>query len=95
MIALAAHRLTRLIVEDDLPPVQAARGRLIGWAGKDSVLAEGLRCSWCAGYWVALATAAAALRWPRARKVLLPFAISSVVGLLGTLDGALGRVGSD
>lgn len=40
VIGLAAFRLTRLVIEDDLPPIKVARERLIAAVGPDSVTAE-------------------------------------------------------
>jgi hypothetical protein len=85
-----------LAAKDDLPPIKDARDRFIAWLGKDSSLVTeeggeyGL-CPWCIGAWVSLAVALA-YRFPRTRRVLLPFAVSGVVGLLSTADSALGRI---
>lgn len=89
---LAAFRLTRLVIEEDLPPVKAARERLIAAVGPDSVTAEALGCPWCTGWWVSLLVVAASWRSPLIRRVLLVPAVSGLVGLLSTADSALGRI---
>lgn len=96
VLGLSAFRLTRLAAVDTLPPIKAARSRAIAWLGKDSSLVTedageyGL-CPWCIGVWVSLAVVLA-YRFPLARKTLLPFAVSGLVGLLSTADSALGRI---
>lgn len=67
VMALATYRLTRLVVEDDFPPVLWVRHRLAGgWSGPDEDvpvyrarwvpqwLADLVSCPWCASGWVAL-----------------------------------------
>jgi hypothetical protein len=88
--ALAAFRLTRLVVQDDAPVIAQARAAVIRSAGEESALARGLACPWCAGFWVSAGVALAVYRWPVTRKLALVPALSAVVGLLSTLDSYLG-----
>ena len=98
VLMFAAHRLTRLIAEDDLPPVQAARDKVIAWVGKNSTLAEGLTCPWCCGAHVAWILVCLTVRKPpwrlSFREWMLAAAVSGTTGLLSTADSALGRLGS-
>jgi len=98
VLALAAHRVTRLVVKDDLPPIQAARDWLVERAGKDSTLAEMIRCSWCAGAHVAWALVCLATHKPpwrlSFRDWMLVAALSASTGLLSTADSAMGRIGT-
>lgn len=45
-------------------------------------------CYWCSGFWISLATATAASLAPATvwTMITIPFALSAVVGLLGTRD---------
>jgi hypothetical protein len=97
LLAMASFRATRLIVQDDLPPIQAARDWLIAKAGKDSTFAEGISCGWCSGVHVAWILVCLATRKPPWRLTfrdwILVGALSATTGLLGTADGAMGRSG--
>lgn len=62
---LAVARVTRLVVDDDFPPVVWLRERYAGWAGERwGTLVE---CPFCLGFWIALADTAwafgAELHW--------------------------------
>lgn len=58
----AVARLTRLVVDDDFPPVMDLRARWYKlWTDKDGNLsgrramwAEGLDCAFCVSFWIAL-----------------------------------------
>lgn len=91
ILGLAAFRLTRLVVTDDFPPVLDLRRAIIAKAGKDSLVGGVLDCSWCAGLWVALLLVVAS-RSAAVRRLLVVPAVSGLVGLLSTLDSALGRL---
>ena len=93
MAALAAYRLTRLVVVDDFPPVAKARKAIVGTFGADSLPAQAIGCPWCSGVYVSAAVALAVTRWPLARRLALIPAFSAVVGLLSTLDSYLGGNG--
>jgi len=85
--ALAAYRLTRLVVDDSI--LDGPRGRMLGrldeptgpaWALK---LGEGLRCYWCVGMWAAAAVTAA--RWAAEtpwRPTSWLLAVSAAAGLI-------------
>lgn len=86
--ALAAHRLTRLITHDSLPPVKKLRDHVLDRWGHNpwSELAD---CPWCMGFWVATGTtilastpAEAAYRW-----IAVPLAMATVIGIIANRDG--------
>jgi hypothetical protein len=89
VLALAAHRLTRLVTSDDL--LDAPRTAVVRRLGARPNLADAVRCDWCVGAWVSAAVVLAGSRWPAARRLAAIPALSSVVGLLSTLDSTLGR----
>ncbi len=87
---LAAYRLTRLVGEDQLPPLPKLRERLTrpvmgedDWEFGRPTLAYFLSCPFCLGFWVGLAVYIA---WLSASTPTLyamtPFAISGAVGLI-------------
>lgn len=82
VIALAAHRLTRIGLLDSLP-FGPLREKLIA-RKPGGRLAELLSCPWCLGWWASLAVVLAACVLPR--RVWMPPAValasSSVVALL-------------
>lgn len=82
VLALAAHRLTRLALLDTMP-FGALRDRLVN-RKPDGRVAELLTCPWCLGWWVSLAVVLAACVLPR--RVWQPLAValaaSSVTALL-------------
>ncbi len=82
VLALAAHRLTRLGLLDTMP-FGALRERLVN-RKPDGRLAELLTCPWCLGWWVSLGVVTAASVLPR--RVWQPLAValaaSSVAALL-------------
>lgn len=54
LMVLAAWRLTRLVVEDDLPLVAWPRGRVVAFAGRRrgfGWLGELVGCPWCVTVW--------------------------------------------
>lgn len=82
--ALATHRLTRLVLEDEV--TRPLRERVLE-AAPDGRLAYFLTCPWCVSVWVgagfAALTAAAPVTAAAAGAVL---AWSSVTGLLASLE---------
>lgn len=77
--ALAAYRLTRLVVEDTITvrPREALIARGPGWAG------DMLTCPWCVGWWVSVGVVGARIAAPRAwRPVARALALSAIVGLI-------------
>ena len=51
-------------------------------------LARFMQCPWCLGFWITLLWWAAWLAWPHGVMVAAaPFALSTLVGTLGRLDG--------
>lgn len=89
VLALAAHRLTRLATSDDL--LDGPRSAVVRRLGSRPKLADALSCDWCVGAWVSAAVVLAGSRWPAVRRLAVVPALSSVVGLLSTLDSTLGR----
>ena len=94
LLALAAYRIFRLLGHDivlDRP--RAKLLRLGNWQegqrtppGYRSGLAEFIICPWCLGFWVTIAWWGAWKLWPHATLWLaFPFAISTLVGLLGRI----------
>ena len=82
--ALAVHRLTRLLARDSLPPVAAARARIIARWGH-SPWSELVVCSWCLSVWVAAPVIAARLLAPDWWSLLaLLLAYSTVAGTIDT-----------
>jgi hypothetical protein len=86
VLALAAHRLTRLGLLDTMP-FGALRDRLIG-RKPNGCVAELLSCPWCLGWWVSLAVVLAACLLPSRvwRPVAVALAASSVTALLPMED---------
>jgi hypothetical protein len=92
LMALAAYRVTRLLVADQFPPVEVQRERIAARYGNESWQAYLSRCPWCAGVYVSAITVgltdlAASVPLP----VLTIPALSAVVGLLSAIDVALDR----
>lgn len=110
LTALAAYRVTRLLVADSIadpwreqlfnrwpPSWERSRTRWVPEqqrhvyrADDDRVpvvrAAKLLDCPWCMGFWVC--AAAVTIMRPR-RPVLTTLALSTVVGMIGAVDGAL------
>jgi hypothetical protein len=89
VLALAAFRITRLLVADEFPPVAAVRERVTRRFGGDSSPAYLVHCPWCTGVYVSAALVAA-LDWLTDHTVLAPAlliaAVSAAVGYLAALD---------
>ena len=81
VLALAAFRLTRLVVEDSITD------SLRDWVSvRSPFLSRLIDCYWCAGFWVSVGVVVAHAAAPTPTYWLaLPFALSAVVGLLSTL----------
>lgn len=85
---LAAHRLTRLLTHDSLPPIAKLRDYVTDRWGNNP-WSEIAVCPWCMGWWVAVGTtilvstpADMAYRW-----IAVPLAMSTVIGLVASRDG--------
>ena len=78
--ALAAYRITRLVVLDSFPPVERARERL---SARGESWDDMLHCPWCSGFWVSvlvgIAVQVAPDQW---EPVAIVFALSAVVGII-------------
>lgn len=98
LLALAAYRLWRLAARDSI--TADAREAVTGYDDDHApaldeaprktprvYLSALLRCPWCLGFWLSLATACVYWAAPHAALVIaFPLAVSAVVGLLGKLD---------
>lgn len=89
--ALAVHRLTRLLVEDEI--TRPAREAVQRWARGTATRAARPQveyltgCPWCVGMYVAAAWAALAAASPATATALgAPLAWSSVTGVLASLE---------
>lgn len=81
MLVLAAFRVTRLIVKDDItePLRKRTTYRLTGRWG------ELFSCPWCVSFWLCLVLVLAYWAWPEPILWLsLPFAASAGVGLIAS-----------
>lgn len=92
--AAAAYRITRLLQEDELPPLPQLRERLNAATVKrvehaeltlgDAVKAEltyMFNCPWCLGFWVSVAVLLADALAPRLwRPLATALALSAAVG---------------
>lgn len=84
LTALAAHRLTRLVVEDTI--LDGPRMWLVNRA-PDGKIATLITCPWCAGFWlsgVVVLLVAATTNLPL--PLLVWPAVATVVGLLSLLE---------
>lgn len=90
VLALAAHRLFRIIAGDTI--TKRWRERFLGW-GDDQKrnewpknrrkLAEFVHCPFCLGFWVVVVEWLAFQQWPHGvLLVAWPLALSSIVGLV-------------
>lgn len=86
---LGAYRVWWLVAKDTL--TQAWRTRLLGyedngsrnrWPHPHQRVGEFVHCPWCLGFWICLAIVLAYAQWPSGTLwVMLPFALSALVGL--------------
>lgn len=92
LVALASYRLTRLLVQDQFPPIAVQRERIAERAGDESAIAYLVRCPWCAGVYVSGAvTLATTLIVGLAAPILVWGAAAAAVGLLSTVDRYLDK----
>jgi hypothetical protein len=83
--ALAAYRLTRLVIEDRVPFEQTRDWIFNRWP--ESALAEALGCPWCSGMWVAAGATVASSFAPQVwRPLARTLALSAAIGLLSTWE---------
>lgn len=83
--ALAAFRLSRLVVLDSLleTPRGAVIDRLLEGGPAARKLAEGLECTWCVGVWAATAVVALRRLAPRAGGTVVEvLAVAGAAGLV-------------
>jgi hypothetical protein len=90
--AAAAYRITRLVQEDDLPPLPelrrwmnsaVAQGSVKGRFGEELIYM--VNCPWCLGFWVSAAVLLADAIAPRLwRPLATALALSAAVGLART-----------
>ncbi len=80
LLALAAYRVWRLLALDTI--TDSVRHRFVR---ADSKQEEFLQCPYCFGLWVTLAWWLAWVAWPHWTLVVaVPFALSALVGLIGS-----------
>lgn len=81
--ALAVHRLTRLVVTDDIAARPRAHVmRSLKAAGYEKAM-DGLRCEWCSAVWVAAAVTAARAVAPRTwRRTARFLALADLSGII-------------
>lgn len=92
VLALAVHRVTRLLVADKITEPLRLKlgvtrdGKYRPWLGYL------VTCPWCVGLWLSIAAvlAAAFLPWPWVAWPALTAASSSVTGLLAAREGGDG-----
>lgn len=83
--ALATHRITHLITEDEFP-LGPARDRILA-SHPNSMLATWMTCPWCSGLWCAAGVAAARALIPRWwAPIATVLSLSSITGLLVTWE---------
>lgn len=87
VLSLAAFRLQRIITTDQWPPSDWFREKVRSRTGDDSSWTTLVTCPWCFGFWISLAVMAehhylgVIPMW-----VYGVFAVSAIVGMLGTYD---------
>jgi len=87
LLALAAYRVWRLCAWDEI--TEPARLRLVRYGKRNyrAKLADFIQCPYCLGFWAAVAWWGSWLAWPHGAMIAAaPFAISTVVGILGRFD---------
>jgi hypothetical protein len=90
--AAAAYRITRLVQEDQLPPLPRLRQRMNDALVQDEPpsalqgeLIYMVNCPWCLGFWVSVAVLIADAVAPRLwRPLATALALSAAVGLART-----------
>lgn len=84
---LAAARVTILITRDSLPPMARMRDYVSSRWGR-SDWSELIVCPWCMGFWVSVGAflVASTPADTVGRWVAVPFAMSTVVGLLASRE---------
>jgi len=86
LTALAAHRLTRLVVEDTI--LDAPRLWLVNRA-PDGKVATLITCPWCSGFWLTgIVVGLVALTTNLPLPLIVWPALSTVVGLLSALEAS-------
>lgn len=85
VLALAVHRATHLVVEDNLPLVARPRAWLAS-RRPDGNLAYLVNCFWCSSVWVSAATVGFLYRWAPAgwHGVASPLALGAALSSAAT-----------
>lgn len=85
--ALAAWRITHLVIADAFPPVDRARQKVMTWFGPDSSVTYLVQCPYCVGVYAGAAVAAARMLAPRAwRQAGWALAVAAAVPFIEALD---------
>jgi hypothetical protein len=83
--ALAVHRLTRLVQDDEVWPMPELREAYLRRVG-ESRWADLASCPWCLSWWIAVLVVVVRHRWPRAWPwIARALAGSAVAGHLAQL----------
>ncbi len=86
LLSLAGYRITRLLIEDYI--LSRPRDWVLDKLKDRPMLSYLLTCYWCLGLWVAILLVIPYIFFPDAMMVVaLPFAISTVVGLIDQKAG--------
>jgi hypothetical protein len=92
LIALTSWRITRLLVQDQFPPIAVQRARVAARWGDNSWQAYLSQCPWCAGVYVSASVTAWTWAIVGLRVPLLVWgAAAAVTGLLSSIDAALDK----
>lgn len=87
LVVAAVFRITRFVVADAFPPMEALRDWIEGRSGEDSAIAYFVYCPWCVSVWVALAVTYATdalLTHGLPAPFLVALTASGVTGLTAT-----------
>lgn len=87
LMALAAFRITRLLVHDKI--AQWFRDLFKGDGGFAATVRDLLACPWCVGFWAALVVAFAYFVYPWAWVVILFLAIAALGSMAQVLFSAI------
>lgn len=86
---LAVYRATRLLQNDDVPPLPVVRDWLMARYGTRPASAL-LDCPWCASVWIAAGMAVLRATCPRLHDLLVAvLAASAVTGIISEVIGAV------
>lgn len=86
ILGLAGYRITRLVIDDYITaPLRKRTVEQLNPRGKIRYL---LQCYWCTSMWVCAAIVLIYCLWNPFLWFMLPFALSSIVGFLSSVEDA-------